>query len=170
VESSSILEPATADGAVAIAAFPHEAPAVLEDYSSMGPRNPEGGGPFEPSAVDRSLPPPANLTLPGPTGCPRLPISHRLSVGHPPQRPTSRARQRWSGVPIHPGARRRSANFSKTEQGPPVPNRSSQFLQVPAVYRTLPGVGDASISETHPGTVSSRWTGFWLSPTAPSSV
>jgi hypothetical protein len=31
VESSSILEPATADGAVAIAAFPHEAPAVLED-------------------------------------------------------------------------------------------------------------------------------------------
>lgn len=50
VHESSLLEPATADGAVSTAAFPWAMPEILEDFSSMAPRNPPGGGPFDPTA------------------------------------------------------------------------------------------------------------------------
>jgi len=50
VPESSVIEPATADGAVAVSAFPWDNPAQIADYSSRGPRNPLGGGPYDPNA------------------------------------------------------------------------------------------------------------------------
>jgi subtilisin family serine protease len=50
VIESSVLEPATADGAVAVGAFDQAAPTTLESFSAHGPRNPAGGGPYDPSA------------------------------------------------------------------------------------------------------------------------
>jgi subtilisin family serine protease len=52
VHESSLLEPATADGAVSTAAFAWATPGALEDFSSVGPRNPPGGGPFDPNACE----------------------------------------------------------------------------------------------------------------------
>ena len=46
VTESSILEPATADGAVAVGAFDYTTPTTLESFSAHGPRNPAGGGPY----------------------------------------------------------------------------------------------------------------------------
>jgi hypothetical protein len=53
-EVSNILEPATAAGAVAVAAFSVSTPAILETFSSIGPKNPPGGGPFDPAACGRA--------------------------------------------------------------------------------------------------------------------
>jgi subtilisin family serine protease len=50
VTESSVLEPATADGAVAVGAFDYTIPSTLERFSAHGPRNPAGGGPYDPNA------------------------------------------------------------------------------------------------------------------------
>jgi hypothetical protein len=56
MEASSLLEPATADGAMTAGAFPWELPDTLEDFSSLGPRNPDNGGPYRAEACDRPKP------------------------------------------------------------------------------------------------------------------
>jgi subtilisin family serine protease len=68
VEGSSILEPATADGTVAVAAFPLTTPATLEAFSSMGPRNPSGGGPYDPNACGGERDPACKPDFAGPDG------------------------------------------------------------------------------------------------------
>jgi hypothetical protein len=66
VEGSSILEPATADGTVAVAAFPQTAPTTLEAFSSMGPRNPSGGGPYDANACGSERDPACKPDFAGP--------------------------------------------------------------------------------------------------------
>lgn len=68
VEDSSILEPATADGTVSVAAFPQTTPATLEAFSSMGPRNPLGGGPYDPNACGGERDPACKPDFAGPDG------------------------------------------------------------------------------------------------------
>ena len=46
VEASSLTIPADADGAVAVGAFDYNTPGTIEDFSSRGPRNAPGGGPW----------------------------------------------------------------------------------------------------------------------------
>jgi len=46
VEESSLMIPADADGAVAVGAFGYTTPSVIESFSSRGPRNALGGGPW----------------------------------------------------------------------------------------------------------------------------
>jgi hypothetical protein len=52
VEASSLLEPATADGAMSAGAFAWDEADNLRDFSSLGPRNPPGGGPYLPDACE----------------------------------------------------------------------------------------------------------------------
>jgi uncharacterized repeat protein (TIGR01451 family) len=46
VAGSSLLIPADADGAVAVGAFNYTTPGTIESFSSRGPRNAPGGGPW----------------------------------------------------------------------------------------------------------------------------
>ncbi len=55
VTESSVLEPATADGAVAAGAFDYTTPTTLESFSARGPRNPAGGGPYDPSVCGSTV-------------------------------------------------------------------------------------------------------------------
>jgi hypothetical protein len=66
VQESSIPEPATADGAISTAAFPATDITALEDFSSMGPRNPPGGGPYDRLACGQEPAPECKPDFAGP--------------------------------------------------------------------------------------------------------
>lgn len=55
VAESSILEPATADGAVAVGAFAYTTTTTLESFSARGPRNPAGGGAYDPTVCGTAV-------------------------------------------------------------------------------------------------------------------
>lgn len=68
VTESSILEPATADWAVAVGAFNYITPTVLESFSAHGPRNPAGGGPYNPDVCGTTPMTACKVDFAGPDG------------------------------------------------------------------------------------------------------